>query len=63
MSERRKRGRPRVPDPQERLSTRLPGQKYDLLVKEAARQDQSMSGLVRQILMAQSFLRTPKFPS
>jgi hypothetical protein len=59
----RKRGRPRVPDPQERLSTRLPSSRYDLLVKEAARQDQSMSGLVRQILMAQSFIRAPKFPS
>lgn len=58
----RRRGRPRVDDPQERVSTRIPAGTYDLLVKAANRSEQSVSSLVRDILMAQSFLskRAPR---
>jgi hypothetical protein len=52
----RKRGRPRVEQVQERVSTRLPVDNYDQLVKVARREDKSVSELVRQILLAQSFL-------
>jgi hypothetical protein len=53
----RGRGRPRVPDPMERVSTRLPTPVYDRLVKAAKQRDQSVAELARQILMAQSFMR------
>ncbi len=54
----RRRGRPPAESKQqERLSTRLPTPQYDRLVKMAGRRDQTVSALVRQILLAQSFLR------
>lgn len=53
----RRPGRPKATDPQERLSTRIPTRHYDRLVKAAQRRDQTVSSLVRQILLAQKFLR------
>ena len=46
----RRRGRPRVEQPQERLSTRLPTPEYDRLVKLAQQREQSLSALVRDLL-------------
>lgn len=46
----RRRGRPRVEAPQERLSTRLPLPVYDRLVKHASLQDKKLAALVRDVL-------------
>lgn len=46
----RRRGRPRVDEPQERLSTRLPTPLYDRLVKHANAQDKKLAALVRDVL-------------
>jgi hypothetical protein len=46
----RRRGRPRVDEPQERLSTRLPLPVYDRLVKQAHQQDKKLAALVRDVL-------------
>ncbi len=47
----RPRGRPRVETPLERVSTRLPTPEYDRLVRLANRRDQSVSSLIRQLLV------------
>lgn len=47
----RRRGRPRVDEPLERVSTRLPLPIYDKLVSAANQQDVSVSRLVRQLLI------------
>lgn len=52
-----KPGRPRVAVPLEPVMTRLPMPQYDRLVEVAHHRDQTVSALVRQILMAQSFLQ------
>lgn len=49
--ERRGRGRPRVDEPFERLSTRVPLPTYDRLVKLANQRETSVSHLVRQLLI------------
>lgn len=46
----KKRGRPRVEEPQERLSTRLPLPVYDRLLKHANRNDKKLAALVRDVL-------------
>jgi hypothetical protein len=56
----RRRGRPRVEEPQERLSTRIPTPEYDRLVKLAQKRDQSLSALVRDLL---AISRRRHFPS
>jgi|GEM_PF-2879164 len=48
---RRPPGRPRVAEPLERVSTRLPLPIYDRLVEIANQQDTSVSMLVRQLLV------------
>lgn len=53
----RRRGRPRSADPQIAVLTRLPSQQYDRLIKMASRSDETVSSIVRRILMAQSFLK------
>lgn len=50
MGGKRRPGRPRVEDPQERLSTRLPTPVYDRLVKHANQQDKKLAALVRDVL-------------
>lgn len=55
----RRRGRPRVEQPQERLSTRLPTPEYDRLVKLAQKRDQSLSSLVRDLLTISSKRQFP----
>lgn len=45
-----KRGRPRVEEPLERVSTRLPLPLYDALVKTANARETSVSMLIRQML-------------
>lgn len=52
----RPRGRPRVDEPLERVSTRLPIHDYDRLVKIANLKETSVSNLVRQLLI----LRLPQ---
>jgi hypothetical protein len=47
----RQGGRPRVDEPLERVSTRLPVPAYDRLVKLANMHDTSVSNLVRQLLV------------
>lgn len=51
VGERRGRGRPRVDEPLERVSTRLPLPIYDRLVSIANERDTSVSMLVRQLLV------------
>lgn len=46
----RRRGRPRVEAPQERLSTRLPLPVYDRLVKHATQHEKKLAALVRDVL-------------
>jgi len=48
---RRPPGRPRVAEPLERVSTRLPLPIYDRLVEIANREETSVSMLVRQLLI------------
>lgn len=52
----RPRGRPRVDEPLERVSTRLPIPVYDRLVAIANERDTSVSMLMRQLLI----LRLPR---
>lgn len=47
----RPRGRPRVEEPLERVSTRLPLPVYDRLVTIANERDTSVSMLVRQLIV------------
>jgi len=47
----RGRGRPRVEAPLERVSTRIPTPHYDRLVRLANKRDQSVSALIRQLLV------------
>jgi hypothetical protein len=47
----RPRGRPRVDEPLERVSTRLPIPVYDRLVEIANQRETSVSMLVRQLLI------------
>ena len=47
----RPRGRPRVDEPLERVSTRLPVHVYDRLVTIANSRETSVSMLVRQLLI------------
>ena len=49
----RRRGRPRVDEPYERVSTRLPLPTYDRLVEVANERGTSVSLLVRQLLVLQ----------
>jgi hypothetical protein len=56
-SDRRRGGRPRSADPSVTVMTRLPSEQYDRLIKMASRREETVSALVRQILMAQSFLK------
>lgn len=51
VREGRPRGRPRVEEPLERVSTRLPLPIYDELVKAANARDTSVANLVRQIVI------------
>lgn len=46
-----RRGRPRVPAPVERLSTRIPPAEYDRLARLARREGMSLSALVRQVIL------------
>jgi hypothetical protein len=46
-----RRGRPRVEEPLERVSTRLPLPIYDELVRKANARDTSVSMMVRQLLI------------
>lgn len=50
-SQQRPRGRPRVADPQERISTRVPTEYYDRLNQLANRRGESMSQLVRSLII------------
>lgn len=47
----RQGGRPRVEEPLERVSTRLPVPAYDRLVRLANMNETSVSNLVRQLLV------------
>jgi hypothetical protein len=47
----RQRGRPRVEEPLERVSTRLPLGVYDQLVRAANQRETSVSMLVRQLIV------------
>jgi hypothetical protein len=47
----RPRGRPRVEEPMSSVSTRLPSDAYDRLIRAANQQDKSVSSLVRQLLI------------
>ncbi len=54
----RKAGRPRSSDPMVPVMTRIPSEQYDRLLKIASkREGETASSIVRQILMAQSFLK------
>jgi hypothetical protein len=52
----RKRGRPRVEEPQRTVCIRIPADRYDRLASLAVKRDESMSSVVRQILLAQKVL-------
>ena len=52
----RRRGRPRVEEPQRTVCIRIPADRYDRLVSLAVKRDESMSSVVRQILLAQKCL-------
>jgi hypothetical protein len=51
VEEQRKRGRPRSA-PAEPVTTRLPLPLYDQIVKAAIRRDESVSSVVRSLLMS-----------
>jgi hypothetical protein len=51
MEERRRPGRPRLEQPQSTVSTRLPPEYHDRLIKLANDQDASVSKTVRQLLI------------
>ncbi len=54
----RRPGRPRSSDPMVPIMTRIPSEQYDRLLKMASkREGETASSIVRQILMAQSFLK------
>jgi len=47
----RKGGRPIAREPGSRVMTWLPASEHDRLIREAERRDESVSGLVRRILL------------
>lgn len=58
-AQRRRRGRPRVDEPMERVSTRLPVKDYDKLAKFASVKGTSVAAIVRRLLR----VRIRDFPS
>lgn len=57
---RRPRGRPRANDPQEPISTRVPQSYYDRLNRLANKRGESMSQLVRTLIMLRVQSQVPK---
>lgn len=55
----RRRGRPKATDPQEPISTRVPQSYYDRLNKLANKRGESMSQLVRTLIMLRIKPDTP----
>jgi hypothetical protein len=49
----RRRGRPRVEQPRSSVSTWIPANYHDLLIKIAAERETSVSALVRSLVLAQ----------
>jgi hypothetical protein len=47
----RRRGRPRVSEPRSTVSTWLPAHAHDRLIQIAKREEQSISAVVRQLLI------------
>ncbi len=47
----RKRGRPRVEEPMERIDVRLPVSSYDALIKIALARGESVSSITRSLLI------------
>ena len=53
----RKGGRPRSPDPMVPVMARIPERQYDRLIAIAAKSEQSVSSVVRQIILTQTVFR------